>query len=82
MWTVALISFRSMLAIDGVGHAICGVGFLLLGVNAFLNPTSFNRPVQRLLKKNPNPSPMDAALAAGGPVLIIVGVIIRWVMLT
>ena len=82
LWTAAFISFKSLRSIDGVGQAVCGVGFLVLGVNAFLHPTSFNRPFQRLLREPKQPSPMDAALAAGGPVLIIVGVVIRWFILT
>lgn len=80
LWGVAVLSFNSLPEVDGVGHAVCGVGFLLLGVNAFLHPMSFNRPMQRL-KQNPNPSVRDAALSAGGPVLIIVGVVIRGLLL-
>lgn len=56
-----------------------GIGFFLLAPQAFLHPLRFNKPLLPQFKSKPRTARPTDWLAIAGIIMLVLGLLIRWV---
>jgi len=75
----ATLLVASAVSTREIGHAISGLGVVLLGVFAYLYPISFRADVRFLRRPEGASDRRVITLGAIGALLNAVGVVVRWV---